>query len=70
MFGWLHSTKGGDGVGDVKSAGDEKFDRAMAEATDLMVKARSVRSQLEPYKHDGDPFAAIQRATALEGFYK
>lgn len=69
MWGWVRRRVTKMAEPEHKSAGDEKFDIAMAEADDLMVKTRSVREQLEPYRQSEDPFAAIQRATSLDGFY-
>lgn len=64
MLGWFKN-KSAPG----QSKGDEAFDRAMAESDDLLIKTRSVKQQLEPYRVADDPFAAIQRATSLDGLY-
>lgn len=69
MFGWVRR-KTDKAMTEVQSPGEQKFDAAMAAADDLLIRTRSVKEQLEPFRHADDPFAAIQRATSLDGFYK
>lgn len=54
---------------EVQSAGEQKFDAAMAAADELLVETRSVKQQIEPFRHADDPFTAIRRSTSLDGFY-
>jgi len=70
MFGWFRSKGETMATENQKSAGEEKFDLAMAQADELMVKTRSVKEQIEPFRHADDPFAAIQHAHSLDGFYQ
>lgn len=69
MFGWFIKT-GNRAMTAAKSVGERKFDDAMAQADELFVRTRSVREQLEPYRSADNPLEAIQRATALDGFYE
>lgn len=68
MFGW-HRHIARAAPDEPRSAGERKFDLAMAEADDLVKKTKSVKDQLEPYRTAEDPLDAIERATALDGFY-
>lgn len=70
MWAWLRGKDAQMAEPEPKSAGEKKFDVAMAAADELLMKARSVREQLEPYRQADDPFAAIQRAHSLDGFYQ
>lgn len=52
-----------------RTPADDQYDLAMKATSDLKMQSRSLRQQLEPFKQQADPFAAIQRATSLDGFY-
>lgn len=45
-------------------------DAAMAEMDDATVRVRSVRQQLEPFKLESDPFAAIIRKQIMTDGYE
>lgn len=52
-----------------RTPADDQYDLAMQATSDLKQQSRSLRQQLEPFKEQDDPFAAIQRATSLDGLY-